>query len=164
MIIKDAMVVIHLAKITLLEKSCEYFKKVIIPKKVYDEIILGKEKGYAEVNIFEELITNNKLKIAEIENENLLKKTDELNIQGGEAEAIILYWENKAQFLATDDDNVRKKAKILELNVIGTPSIIVQLYREKKINKEKFIISIEKLKNIGWFSNTIIDKILMEEK
>ena len=27
MIVKDAMVIIHLAKITILEKSCEYFKK-----------------------------------------------------------------------------------------------------------------------------------------
>jgi len=59
---------------------------------------------------------------------------------------------------------VRKKSIVLNIKIIGTPVIILKLYKEKIIEKEKFIDSITKLKKIGWFSNAIIDKVLMEGK
>jgi len=164
MIIKDSMVIIHLAKITLLETSCNYFKKVIIPKKVYEEIIIGKEKGYSEVIIFEDLIKAGKIEVTCIKNKHFIKKANEFNIQEGEGEAVALYWEKKADYLATDDDNLRKKGSILNINIIGTPAIIIKLYKEKKVEKEKFLRSVMELKEIGWFNSSVIDKILMEAK
>ena len=56
------MILIHLAKITLLEKSCEYFKKVIISKKVFEEVTLCKEKNYPDIEIIENLIQKRKIK------------------------------------------------------------------------------------------------------
>lgn len=162
-VIKDAMVIIHLAKITVLEKSCDYFRKVIIPKKVYEEITSGKE-DYIDVKITEELIDKNKIIVKSIKNQKLLKKANEFNIQRGEAEAVALYWQEKADYLTTDDDNVRKKSDMLDIRIIGTPTIILKLYREKMIDKKKFVFSLKELKKIGWFSNAIIDKILMEVK
>jgi len=164
MIIKDSMIIIHLAKITLLEKSCDYFEDVVIPEKVYEEVLEGKEKGYSEVSIIETLITNKKISIKKVGEETILKKANEFNIQKGEAEAVALYWQEKAELLATDDDNVRKKSTILNIKMIGTPSIILKLYKEKIIEKDKTINSLNELKKIGWFSNAIIDKILMEVK
>ena len=41
MIVKDSMVLIHLAKLTVLEKSCNYFKNVTIPDLVLKEIKKG---------------------------------------------------------------------------------------------------------------------------
>ena len=161
MIIKDAMVVIHLAKITLLEKSCDYFKKVIVPKKVYEEIGFCEEK-YTEIKIIQELIEKKKISVEEVKDKQLLKKANEFNLQRGEAESVALYWQEKADYLATDDDNVRKKSMILNIKIIGTPVIILKIYKEKMIRKEKFLESITKLRKIGWFSNAIIDKILME--
>lgn len=161
-LIKDAMVVIHLAKITLLESSCDYFKKVTIPRKVYEEIMAGEDKGYIDVKITDELISKNKIIVKKINNEKFLKKANEFGIQRGEAESIALYWQEKADYLATDDDNVRQKSLILDIKLIGTPTIILKLYKEKIINKEKAILSINELKKIGWFNNTIIDKMLME--
>jgi len=164
MIVKDSMILIHLAKITLLEKSCEYFKKVIISKKVFEEVTLCKEKNYPDIEIIENLIQKRKINIIEIKNKNYLNKVYEFNIQKGEAESVVLYWQENAEYLATDDDNVRKKNFILNLKIIGTPSIILKLYKEGIIQKEKFIDSLSKLKKIGWFNNTIIDKLLMEVK
>jgi len=161
-LIKDAMVVIHLAKITLLESSCDYFKKVIIPRKVYEEIMAGEDKGYIDVKITDELISKNKIIIKKINNEKFLKKANEFGIQRGEAESVALYWQEKADYLATDDDNVRQKSFILDIKLIGTPTIILKLYKERIINKEKAILSINELKKIGWFNNIIIDKMLME--
>ena len=162
MIIKDSMVMIHLAKITLLEKSCEYFKDVIIPKMVYQEIIIGKNKGYGDVKIVLDLIKMNKIKVKDVRDKNLIKKAEEFNIQGGEAEAVALYWQEKGDYISTDDDNVRQKSTLLDIKVIGTPAIILNLYKKNLIEKKKFEESLSTLREIGWFSNTVIDKILME--
>lgn len=164
MIIKDAMVIIHLAKITLLESSCNYFKRVIIPKKVYEEIAIGKEKPYSDLNVVKELITKKKIIIKKVYNKRLLIKANEFNLHRGEAEAVALYWQEKADYLATDDDNVRKKSIVLNIKTIGTPAIVLKLYKEKTINKGKLISSLNELRKIGWFSNAVMDKILMETK
>ncbi|MFQ5531537.1 MAG: hypothetical protein ACE5ES_02885, partial [Candidatus Nanoarchaeia archaeon] len=108
MIIKDAMVIIHLAKITILEKSCEYFKKVLIPRKVYEEIMVGKKKGYGDVEIFLSLVESEKITIKEVKNRKKLDYIHKFNVQEGEAEAVALYWQEGADFIATDDDNIRK--------------------------------------------------------
>jgi len=164
MIVKDSMVLIHLAKITLLEKSCKYFQRTIIPKRVFDEVTKCKEKNFVDIKIIIDLVERNKIEVIEIKNKKNLEKINEFNIQGGEAEAVALYWQENADYLATDDDNIRKKNLLLNINLIGTPVIILKLYKEKMIDKNKFVESINKLKKIGWFNNAILDKILMEAK
>ncbi len=164
MIVKDASVLIHLAKISVLEKSCDYFRKVIIPKLVYEEIIKGKEKGYEDTNIIDNLIKIKKIIIKEIKEEKLIKKANEFNIQGGEAEALALYWQEEAHYLATDDDNLRKRQTVLNIAIIGTPSIIINLYKKQQITKEKYLSAIKELSKIGWFSNQVLDKMKMEER
>lgn len=162
MIVKDSMVLIHLAKITLLEKSCEYFKKVVIPEAVYNEVLSGKGKRYPDVNIVADLVEKRKITVKQIKNNALIKRAEEFNIQRGEAEAVVLYWQEKADYLATDDDNVRKKGILLNITLIGTPVIILKLYKENLIGKEKFSEALAELKKIAWFSNSVIDKMIME--
>ena len=161
MIIKDSMVLIHLAKLTLLEKSCNYFKDVKIARIVCEEVVKMVE-GHSETKVIKELVEKNKIKVRNIQDRRFMEKANEYNIQRGEAESVALYWQEKANLLATDDDNVRKKRVLLNLNIIGTPVIILKLYSENFINKEKFKESITELKRIGWFSNAVLDKILME--
>lgn len=161
MIVKDAMVIIHLAKITLLEKSCDYFKHAVISELVYKEAV-KMEKEYPEAIIIKELVEKKKIKVKKIAKKMLLNRANQYNIQRGEAESVALYWQKKAEFLATDDDNVRKKCVILNLKMIGTPVIIFKLYRKGVISEEKFKESISQLRKIGWFSNTVLDKVLME--
>lgn len=158
-IIKDSMVLIHLAKATLLELSCDYFGNVFIPKKVKEEVIV---QDFPDSKIIESLINSRKINVKNVNNKSLIKKANEFNIQGGEAEALALYWELKADIIATDDDNVRKKQEILKLNLIGTPTILLKLYKEKRIDKIKIQESIKKIREIGWFANTVWDKIILE--
>lgn len=162
MIVKDAMVLIHLAKITLLEKSCGYFRNVVIPKMVYEEILMGKEKGYPDAKLIADFVKMGKMAVKQIKSVEMVKKAEEFNIKRGEAEAIALYWQEKADYIATDDYNVRKKSMLLDIKVIGTPAIILKLYKEGLIKKNKFGESLAELRKIGWFSNAVIDKILLE--
>jgi predicted nucleic acid-binding protein len=161
MIIKDSMILIHLAKITLLEKSCDYFRNIIIPQMVYDETV-GAGKGRLDAKIISDLVDKKKIMVKKPKNKKMISQANQFNIQGGEAEALALYWEEKADFLATDDDNVRKKRAILSLKIIGTPAIILKLYKERKIDRNKLEESIDELRKIGWFSNSVLDKVLLE--
>lgn len=162
MIVKDTMVIIHLAKITLLERSCHYFKLVMIPEAVHREILAGQEKGYEDVTITQELVASGKIRIKRVRDKSLLRRAKEFNVQRGEAEALALYWQEKADYLATDDDALRKKSALLNLKAIGTPAIILKLYQEKLIDRHKLLDSLQALKKIGWFSNVVIDNILTE--
>ena len=163
-VIKDAMVLIHLAKLSVLEKSCDYFEKVLIPELVHREIIQGEEKGFSDAQIALNLIKNKKIAIKKINDESLIKKANQFNIQRGEAEAVALYWQEKADILSTDDDNVRNKKILLDINIIGTPVIILKLFKEKIIDGNKAEQCISELRKIGWFSSAILDKISMEVK
>ena len=159
LIVKDSMVLIHLTKITLLEKSCDYFVNVIIPSLVKEEVVKKVQPDSAVIN---ELISKKKIKIKNVKNIHFINKVNEVNIFGGEAEVVALYWQENADYMATDDDNVRKRGLLLNLKIIGTPSIMFSLYKKGIINKEKIIKSINGLREIGWFSNIVLDKIMIE--
>jgi predicted nucleic acid-binding protein len=161
MIVKDSMVLIHLAKLTLLQTSCNYFKSVTIPQAVHKEALKGKNRGYADAVLIEELIDRGCIKIEDVKDAKLLRRAREFSIQGGEAEALALYWQKKAKLLATDDDSVRKKRAVLDIRVIGTPAIIVGLYDANRVDRNKVEQSAKELRRIGWFSSSVIDKMLM---
>ena len=161
MIIKDSMVLIHPAKLTLLETSCDFFKDVAIPKLVYEEVV-GSGDIHPDVMLISGLVKKNKIKIINVRSKKLIKKANQFNIQRGEAECMALYWQEKSKLLATDDDNVRKKSVLLNVNAIGTPAIIIKLYKENHIDRKKLEGSISTLRKIGWFSGGLLDKILLE--
>ena len=133
----------------------------MIPELVYKETVLEGEE-YPETIIIKELIKKGKINVKKINDKMLLNKVNQYNIQRGEAETVALYQQEKANLLATDDDNVRRKKSILDLNIIGTPVIILKLYNNNMISKEKFKDGVSQLRKIGWFSNAILDKVLME--
>lgn len=161
LVVKDSMVLIHLAKITLLETACAYFGKVEIPEKVYNEtVVAGKEKGHEDAVLIESAIKTGAIGVKKVQKPGLVKKANDFNIYGGEAEALALYWQEKAGLLATDDDNVRAKKEALGLRLIGTPAIIMRLFNGKKIGPEKARQSVAKLRKIGWFSGEVMDRIL----
>lgn len=153
------MVLIHLAKTSLLELSCEMFPGVIIPELVYREV---SKDDHPDSLIIKNLIERKKIVVKAVSKKQYITKAHQFNILRGEAEVVALYWELGADYIATDDDNVRKKKDLLQLKIIGTPSIILKLYQEKKIDAQKVKDTIKRLKAIGWFSNTVWDKIQLE--
>ena len=164
MLILDTMVAIHLAKMTLLENACDHFKPVAIPHAVHDEILAWRKKGYEDIRVVEALFKAGKLHRKRLRNKALLKRAWEFNVQRGEAEALAFYWQEKATYLASDDDNLRSKRLLLDVKLIGTPAIILTLYQAKRIDKDKLHDSLRELRKIGWFSSAVIDRILMEAK
>jgi predicted nucleic acid-binding protein len=109
-VIKDSMILIHLAKMQILTDSCRHFGNILIPTKVYEETVInGKKKDHPDALIIEQTISSDLIIIREVGDK---KKVENLRIFGlhlGEAEAAALYFQEKAQFLATDDDTCREK-------------------------------------------------------
>lgn len=155
--IKDSMILIHLAKMSILGESCRYFGDVLIPKNVYHETVTsGREKGHPDAVVIEQAIDENLIKIKEGQDK---KKVDNLRLFGlhyGEAEAVALYYQENARFLATDDDTCRKNRIILDINIIGSPAIVIMLYRKGIISKDKVIDCVSSLEEIGWFDANIL--------
>ncbi len=165
LLIKDAMVLIHLAHSSVLSESCNFFGKVMIPSYVEDEVVKkGKKNNHADAIVIEKEIKGGTILVKEIKNKKLIKKANEFNIFGGEAEAVALYWEEKADLLATDDDNVRRKKDALLLKIIGTPAILLALYKNRKISNEKMLAGIKRLREHGWFNSVVLDKLILEIK
>ncbi len=162
LIVKDAMVLIHLAKTSLLGKSCGYFKGVITPEMVYGEVMEGLSKGYVDARVVEKLTQERQIRVLRVKETALIRKANEFNIQGGEAEAVALYWQEKAGLLATDDYNVRKKSALIGVRMIGTLAILLRLKIAKVIDDQKFKECVSGLRKIGWFGDAVLDKVLME--
>lgn len=161
--IKDSMILIHLAKTGLLEESCEYFGNVKIPKLVFKEVVIaGKRRGFGDSFLVEELILKGRIKVKEVREKRFIEAANRFNILKGEAEALALYWQEKADFLATDDDNVRSKKDVICVKLIGTPAIMIALRKKGIIDTEKAKRALQKLGKIGWFNSEVIDKALSE--
>ncbi len=155
-VVKDSMILIHLAKMNILTDSCQHFGEVIIPKKVYEEAVVNGKKSHSDALIIEQTINSNLIEIREIENKN---KVDNLRLFGlhlGEAESVALYFQEKAQFLATDDDTCRKNRIILGVNIIGSPAIVLILFRKALITRKKAIDCVSALEIIGWFDTEVM--------
>lgn len=158
LIVKDAVVLIHLAKTSLLEVSCDHFGITCIPPEVQQEV----DTDHPDAFIIRALIKNGKIQVRKLQTRAHLARAHDLNIHRGEAAAVALCWELGADMLATDDDNVRRKRDLFGFQVIGTPVIILRLYQEKKIDKRKVLETVKTMRAIGWFNQTIWDKIVLE--
>jgi len=163
LVVKDAMVLIHLAKTSLLDAAVDYFEQVSIPSGVHEEtVVAGKKHDYPDAEVIAELIDTGRIEVASDIESSLVERANRYNIQGGEAEAVALYWQRDAELLATDDDNVRRKRTVLELDLIGTPAILLELSETAHIDASKATATIDELRSIGWFSTALLDTVELE--
>ena len=110
---------IQLGKIGLLHKL---FGDVVIPRKVYLELI--EYENHERI-----LVEQDWIKVAEVEN---VAKVDELenSLDSGESEAIVLAEELKADFLLIDELKGRNIAESRGLRITGLLGILIQAKRK----------------------------------
>jgi len=130
MIISDTSCLIILSKINKLSILNEIFKKIVIPKGVYEE--------------YQEKLPEF-IQIIHVKNEKLIKLASAF-LDKGEAEVAL---EHDAQGVILDDKKGRKTAVKLGLKVIGTLGII-DLAQQKGIIEDKSLI-IEEIKKKGFY-------------
>lgn len=155
-IVADSSSMILLAKTNLLDKFLER-NRVVISKKVYDEMVKGKEKGRTDAFLIERLLNEKNIAIqnAKEKTKNRIKKM--LNLYGGENETLSLAIEH-GYLILTDDKKCINASKALGLNFITTLDIVVTLHIKKRIDKKFAIQSLNELENYGWYKKGIIEK------
>ena len=81
----------------------------------------------------------------------------------GEAEAIVLALEERADFIVLDDKLARERAAEMGLNVIGTLRVLRMFYDKGLMDKQALVSEIRKLREHGfWVSDNVIKRILKE--
>ena len=134
----------------------EIFGKIFIPKAVYDECVVESFKEANEIKKSEWII------VKKIKNEDL-KKALSIYLDDGEAEAITLAIEEKADLILLDDYDAREVARKYGLHITGVIGILLKAKYMKKIRRVKPYL--EKLRETGfWINDDLFLKILKEIK
>jgi len=146
-IISDASTLILLEKVGLLDNLAKNIN-FIIPWEVYKEAVVeGKLRQYADAHKIDRKISKNLIKISEIKD---YKKSNEIikefGIGKGETEAIILFFEEKADLLAVDDHKPINVCKVYNIPFMTALNLVLKSYRTKIID---FKEAEEMIKNLG---------------
>lgn len=153
-VVSNTTPIISLLKVGRLELLKELYIELFIPYEVYREIEAGKDKEY-----YVDLTKIGWIRIIKIENEKSLLFF--LDLDKGEAEAIVLANEIDADLIILDETLGRFHAKHIGLKVTGTIGILLKAKENKIIDKIKPIL--EELTKKGiWLSEKLITQTLLK--
>jgi len=154
-VVSNATAIIHLSRINKLSLLKDLFSEVIIPSAVYGELAVPSEVGYEEIvkGVQDGWIVVKEIRhrISAYELAPLLHK--------GEAEAIILAEETRADYLIVDERVARHIAASRRIKAIGILGILGLCVELKLINVNEAL----RLSQASIESGYIIDPEVYEE-
>lgn len=123
-IVSDSSPIINLAKIHRLDWIEKLYQKIIIPRAVFEELIV---KGHEKEDIagIKSLIDTNIIEIQEVKNTELIRFLSK-DLDYGEAETIALALEIKADLVLLDEIDARDIADICNLKKTGFLGILIK--------------------------------------
>jgi hypothetical protein len=156
MIIFDASTLILLARIDLLELFLSTFQgRVAIPEKVKSEVCI---QGREEMPLVVNLIKKGKIEIMTANNTRQKRKLmDDFNIDEGEAEALLLAVHTGAGFIATDDRNAIRAAKLLKIDFVSAIGFLIRVHEKQLAGRDEALTKLQNLQVIGRYRNTILE-------
>ncbi|PIV69872.1 MAG: DUF3368 domain-containing protein [Euryarchaeota archaeon CG01_land_8_20_14_3_00_38_12] len=136
MIVSNSTPLIWLAKIGKLELLKKFFKTVMIPEAVYDEVVTKEIEAKAhDAFIVENAVKEGCIKIRKVKG---IRKLEKFGLHKGEANAISLAGELKSEILV-DETHARLAAKALNIKPYGTIYILIRALKEDIINYDEYI-------------------------
>lgn len=157
MIVLNATPLIYLTRIQKLEYLIQLYDTIYIPLKVYEEVVIkGKETQKLEANLIEQYINEKKITVKKVK----IKETSYPNsLHQGEIEAIQLAKDLQSRILI-DDRSAYNFCKFLNLDVIRTIKVLIELCVHQLIDESKLKKNIVRLTNEGfWISSDILARI-----
>ena len=151
-VVSNTTPIISLLKIGKLEILKDLYDEIYIPQEVFNEIEAGKHKKY-----YLNLLTFEWIKIEQIQDRKSIAYF--LDLDKGEAEAIVLATESEADLILLDESLGRFHAKHAGLRVTGTIGILVKAKKQGLISELKPLILELKDKGV-WLSESLIERIL----
>jgi predicted nucleic acid-binding protein len=151
-VVSNTTPIISLLKIGKLEILKDLYDEIYIPQEVFNEIEAGKQKKY-----YLNLLAFEWIKIEQIQDRKSIAYF--LDLDKGEAEAIVLATESEADLILLDESLGRFHAKHAGLRVTGTIGILVKAKKQGLISELKPLILELKEKGV-WLSESLIERIL----
>lgn len=153
-VVTNTTPIISLLKLNKLEILKYLYQNIYIPLAVYNEVEAGKTTEY-----YKDLSKIDWIKIEEIKDENAIKYFLDLDL--GEAEAIVLATELKADLIVLDEKLGRYHAKHADLKITGTIGILIKAKKEGLISELKPLLNELSEKNV-WISEKL-KKVILEK-
>jgi len=162
LVIADASSLILLEKIALLDTLLSHDMDFMIPLEVKKEAVeKGKMKKYPDAFKLEEKISQGRIVVKEAKNKNHVKNLMTLfKIGAGEAEAISLFQQEKADLLATDDRFAINACRALNIPISGSAAFVTHSFNQGLINKDQGTQMLGILSEEGRYKSDIIFKAL----
>ncbi|MEK6888950.1 MAG: hypothetical protein AABW80_02470 [Nanoarchaeota archaeon] len=143
----DSSALIYLGKIGLLDRVVLLDGEKIIPKNVYDEVILeGENRMESEVSYIKELINKRLFSVKEAR----LKVNGNLILSKADKEVLALAKEKKC-IAIVDESYASSIADSYGIENHGTIYLILMLLKRKIINKKETISFIDKIVEEGFY-------------
>jgi hypothetical protein len=154
LVISNSSPIIHLAKIGKLDLLKKLYGKIVVPEKVYQECTYSVHYRQ-ETEVIAGADWIERMKIQDSRLFSLLYS----DIDAGEAEALVLGLEQKADLLLIDDQEARIKARKLNLVITGTLGVLLKAKNKAMIRSLEE--DIEKLQASGFrISKSLVDSLL----
>ena len=153
-VVSNTTPLISLLKLSRLGILKELYDQISIPTAVFQEIEIGKSKKY-----YQDLSKIDWINIIEIRDKHAVKYF--LDLDSGEAEAIVLASEIIADLIIIDEKLGRFHAKHADLKVTGTIGVLLKAKQQGLIQGIKPLLIELTQKNI-WISDKLIKEILAQ--
>lgn len=152
-VVSNTTPIISLLKIDKLQVLKDLYGEVYIPQEVFNEIEAGKNKEF-----YADLSQINWIKVEKIKDVKSLSYF--LDLDKGEAEAIVLATENEADLIILDESLGRFHAKHVGLKVTGTMGVLLKAKQLGYVKELKPLLFELRTKNV-WLSDGFIESILI---
>ena len=154
--VSNATPLIYLVKIGRLNLLEEIFDVVLIPNRVFTEVVVeGKEKGYHDAFLVEEFMERGFILKKKVKIERLR----EMPIDRGEIETIELAKKEGIKDVLIDEAKARRIARLYDLRPKGTLWVLTKAFEDDILSKEELKNSIQELIKCGY---RIREDILVE--
>ncbi|MFQ6137191.1 MAG: hypothetical protein ACE5PM_08435 [Candidatus Hydrothermarchaeales archaeon] len=151
MIISNSSTLILLAKVSVLQRFLDEYKRVVIPAQVFEEMIV-------ESDALDSLLIKKEVKNGRIETKDV-NKTDrileEFRLHRGEAATYALFQELKGDVILTDDGELIKLCKITGVPFVCAMAVVVRMFKKKLLSKNEACDYLEKLFDYGRYSGQV---------
>lgn len=153
-IVSNTTPIIALLKINKIELLEALFNKIIIPEAVYNEVVCKN----SEQDEIKQFIKCKFIKKKTVKNELAVKlMRNQVGLDAGESEAIVLADENKESILIMDELKGRRVALEMGLKVTGTLGILLKAKQKGLVKSLKPLLDEMIEKNIRIGSNLYKD-------
>ncbi len=152
MLVSNTSTLILLAKVDALSILLDDVKTILIPNNVYQEIAA---KDSLDVLLIKKEVDKKRILLFNVEKKEYSGIIAQFRLDEGEAAAYALLKQKKAAAILTDDAELIKLCKIEGAAFITAMSVIVRLFKYKKLTAEESLEKLENLRKHGWYSNEI---------